>query len=252
MKKYYVYQAGLSTYKTALKIFGLAGVASVLALTARAQIVNGSFENGFTGWTTTPGDFIIGINPSLPVGTDGYCSADLGGGDITGAVLSQTISNFAHGGTYHLDYDSASNVGYNPPSLIAVWEVIISGDGHEITSQTLSQQSVGPMAGSFGFLHRQMTFTVDPSVQNITISFVDMTPNGGIGVDAAFDQVAVTPVPEPAALSLLTLGGLALLWRGKARFCSTHIPPDPEGYRRIPIASTTRNGLKADSLKGTR
>jgi hypothetical protein len=98
-----------------------------------------------------------------------------------------------------------------------VWEVIISGDGQQITSQTLSQQSIGSLAGSFGFVHRQMTFDVSPGVQNITISFVDVTPNGGFRVDTALDQVAVTPVPEPATLSLLALSGLALLWRRQSR-----------------------------------
>jgi hypothetical protein len=212
MKKHHTHRIGLLT----CKIY-LAAVLSVFAFTARAQILDGSFEDGFNGWTTTPGDFIIGINPYEPVGTDGYCSGDLGGGDISGAVLSQTISNFSHGGTYRLDYDSASNVGFNPPSLITVWEVIILGDGQQITSQTLSQQSIGSLAGSFGFVHRQMTFDVSPGVQNITISFVDVTPNGGYQVDTALDQVAVTPVPEPATLSLLALSGLALLWRRQSR-----------------------------------
>jgi MYXO-CTERM domain-containing protein len=200
-----------STYHTAQKKFCLFSAACVFALTAQAQIFNGSFENAFAGWTTTPGDFIIGSNPSEPIGTDGYSSADLGGGDIAGAVLSQTISNFAHGGTYHLDYDSASNVGFTPPSPVTVWEVDILGDGQLITSQTLSQTSVGPMSGSFGFIHRQMTFAVSSSVQNITISFKDVTSNGGIEVDTALDQVIVTPVPEPGLFGLLTVGGLAWL-----------------------------------------
>ncbi len=210
MKKHYTHRIGLSTYKTAQRTFYIAAVVSVFTFTTRAQILDGSFEDGFNGWTTTPGDFIIGINPYEPIGTDGYCSGDLGGGDIPGAVLSQTISNFSHGGTYRLDYDSAANAG---TGVTTVWEVIISGDGQQITGQTLSQQSIGPLAGSFGFVHRQMTFDVSPSVQNITISFVDMTPNGGFQIDTALDQVAVTPVPEPVTVALLTLAGLALFWR---------------------------------------
>jgi len=216
MKNHPVYQAGPSMTRIARSLFYFIGILSALALTARAQIVNGSFENGFTGWNTTPGDFIIGIYPYQPIGTDGYNSADLGGGDITGAVLSQTISNFADGGTYHLDYDSACNVGSYPTSLFTEWEVLITGDGQTIASETLSQQPVGYLAGSFGFQHQEMTFTVAPSVQNITISFLDETPNGGVGVDTALDQVAVTAVPEPAALSLLTFGALTLVWRRRS------------------------------------
>jgi hypothetical protein len=213
MKNIFTYQTELFAHITAPKKLCLAATACLFVLTSHAQILNGSFENGFTGWSTTPGDFIIGTGPSLPVGTDGYYSADLGGGDITGAVLSQTFSNFAHGGTYRLDYDSASNVGYNAPSLITVWEVVISGDGQQVTSQTLSQQSIGFLNGSFGFVHQEMTFDISPSVQNITVSFVDVTPNGGIKVDTALDQVVVTSVPEPGIFGLLALGGLTLLWR---------------------------------------
>lgn len=210
MKNHSIYQGTLPTYKIANKKVYVLGIACALALTSRAQILDGSFENGFNGWNTTPGDFIIGVNPSQPIGTDGFYSADLGGGDITGAVLSQTISNFANGGTYHLDYDSAANAGVG---LTTVWEVLISGDGQQITSQTLSQQSIGPLAGNSGFMHQQMTFNISASVQNITVSFIDVTPNGGQGIDTALDQVTVTAVPEPATFSLLTLGGLALLRR---------------------------------------
>ncbi|MGH7992286.1 MAG: PEP-CTERM sorting domain-containing protein [Limisphaerales bacterium] len=217
MKNDCIYQNRFSTYKTTRKIFYSVAIACALALTARAQIVNGSFENGFTGWDTTPGDFIIGIYAYQPIGTDGYNSADLGGGDIIGAVLSQTISNFAHGGTYHLDYDSACNDGDYPTSLITQWEVLITGDGQQIASETLSQLPVGSLAGSLGFQHQEMTFTVDPGVQNITINFLDVTPNGGYHVDTALDQVAVTSVPEPATFSLLTLGGLVLGWRRRGQ-----------------------------------
>ena len=207
MKIHFVSKMGLLAYKTAQKKICLAGAVCILALAARAQIFNGSFENGFTGWHTTPGDFIIGSDPNEPIGTDGYYSADLGGDDITGAVLSQTVSNFAHGGTYQLNYDSVCNAGYDL-SNVAVWDVVIAADGQEIARQTVSQQNVGWPTGSFGFLHRQMTFAMLSSAQDITISFVDMTPGGGVGIDAAFDQVAVTSVPEPGGAAMT---GLAVL-----------------------------------------
>jgi len=207
MKHYFVSSVAFLTHKSALKKFCVAGVLCVLTLATRAQILNGSFENGFTGWNTTPGDFIIG-GPSEPVGTDGYYSGDLGGDDITGAVLSQTINNFAGGGMYQLSYDSVCNADGNL-SLVAVWNVIILADSQQVASQTISQQNVGQPTGSFGFVHRELTFTVAPSVQNITIEFADATPNGGVGVDAAFDSVAVTPVPEPGSMAITGLAVLA-------------------------------------------
>ena len=202
--------------KAAKITFYIAGAVGVLTFGAHAQIFNGSFEDGLTGWNTTPGDFIIGHDPSQPIGTDGYYSADLGGGDVTGAVLSQTINNFANGGVYQLSYDSACNAG-DVLSLVSVWEVVIIANGQQIAAQTLSQQNVGQPAGSFGFVHRQMDFTVAPSVQNITISFEDMTPNGGVGIDTALDLVQVVSVPEPDSAAIaglaVVVGAITRVWR---------------------------------------
>jgi hypothetical protein len=155
-------------------------------------LVNSSFEREFAGWDTTPGCYIIGHPGTEPIGTEGQVCADLGGGDITDAVLSQTF-NCLQPGKYQLDYDSVCNAGSNL-SAVAVWEVIIAADGQEIARQTVSQKNVGQPHRRFGFRHRDLKFSVPANVQNVTVSFADVTPNGGVGIDAAFDQVKVVLV----------------------------------------------------------
>jgi len=214
MNRFIVFEARPLAFRTARNLSAVVGAIWVLVSAVHAQIINGSFEsNDFTGWDTTPGDFIIGHNPKEPVGTDGYLCADLGGGDIAGAVLSQTIKNFAHGGTYQLNYDSACNAG-NVLGLTTVWGVLVTADGQQIASQTLSQKNFGPLARSFGFIHRQMTFHVASDVQNIAISFKDMTPGGGIGIDTAIDLVSVSPLPETggAAMTGLAVAIGMVIW----------------------------------------
>ena len=163
-------------------------------------LVNSSFELDFAGWDINSGCFIIGQKPNLPLGTDGFLSADIGGGDITGAILSQTFTP-ANAGLYRLDFDSASNVPDKPFGL-AVWDVVIIADGTEIARQSYSQTNNGVMHANFGFVHCTIKFKVSANVQDVTIQFVDQTPDSG--VDAAFDQIKVhlvRPITRPHIIS---------------------------------------------------
>jgi hypothetical protein len=201
----------MKTLSKTIKHLTVTGAICFAGLVSQGQILNGSFENGLTSWTTVLGDYTIG-GASLPIGTSGVYSADLGGGDHTGAYLSQTIGNFAGGGTYRLSYDSGCNAG-TVLSRVCTWGVEIIADGVTISSQTLSQQNVGILTGSYGFVHHDLDFTVGSTVQNITIKFVDLTANGGISIDTALDSVSVTVVPEPGVMTLTGLGLLAVLCR---------------------------------------
>jgi hypothetical protein len=155
-------------------------------------IVNASFERNFDGWDINSGCFIIGMNPNLPIGTDGFLCADLGGGDIMGAVLSQTI-NIKQPGRYQLDFDSASVVPDQPFGL-AVWDVVVLADGAEIMHSSFSQTNNGVVHGNVGFVHRTMKFSLPANIQDVTVQFEDTTPGGGVAVDSGFDKVAVRRV----------------------------------------------------------
>ena len=186
-----------------------------LFLTAHAQIVNGSFENGFTGWNTTSGDFIIGALGGPPVGTSGGNSAVIGGGNITGSILSQTVASFSPGLSYLLQYDSLASVPDLPSPQTAAWTVVIVADAQTIFSQNFFQQSIGFPNGSFGFIHRQISFNVPVNTQNITIRFVDITANGGI--DPAFDSVSLLAVPEPSSVALMSMAAIVAIGAMRAR-----------------------------------
>jgi hypothetical protein len=207
----------MKIFSNTLRRLTVGGAICFAGFVSQGQIVNGSFENSLVGWTTVAGDYTIG-ETYLPIGTSGVRSADLGGGENTGAYLSQTIGNFAGGGTYRLSYDSGCNAG-SDLSHITYWGVQIIADGVTIASQDLSQQNVGVLTGSFGFLHRELDFTVAPTVQSITIKFLDECPNGGIGIDTALDSIAVIAVPEPSTMALLVIGLLGLCGRGKMKRC---------------------------------
>jgi len=152
-------------------------------------LINSSFERGLDAWDTTPGDFIIGHEPAQPIGTEGYFVADLGGGDISGAVLSQSF-NCSQAGEYRLDFANACNAGTDRSS-VATWDVVIAADGVEIARQSYWQRNIGLLDRRFGFRGNSLRFSVPPDIQDVTVSFVDTTPDGGIGVDSAFDQVKV-------------------------------------------------------------
>jgi hypothetical protein len=193
------------------KIICLSAAAFTLVQTSQAQIVNGSFENGFTGWNINSGVFIIGALGGPAIGTTGGNSAVIGGGDISGSVLSQTFANFAPGLSYLLRFDSLASVPDLPLPQTATWTVVIAADAQTVISQNFSQQTIGRPGGAFGFINRQISFNVPFNTLNITIRFVDTTPNGGGGIDPAFDTVSVLAVPEPGTVALLVLGGAGLL-----------------------------------------
>ena len=172
-----------------------------IAITSQAQIVNGSFENGFTGWNTMSGDFIIGALGGPAVGTSGGNCAVIGGGDIKGSILSQTIPTFSYGKSYLLQYDSLASVPDLQSPQTASWKVVIVADARTVFSKNFSQKSIGFPGGSFGFIHRQICFNVPLNTKNITISFVDTTV--GSGIDPAFDSVSLASVRERSSIGMI-------------------------------------------------
>jgi hypothetical protein len=158
---------------------------------AGAQIINGNFENGFEGWNYNDGVYIIGHPDFQPIGIDGNYAADLGGAEITGSELWQTVSIVpqAH---YRLDFFSASN-GDREAGKIAVGAVQIEdAAGNIIESLTISNVSPGFMIGDLGFVAQSLEFKAPKQGNEITIRFLDQTPNGGFTIDWVIDKVSLT------------------------------------------------------------
>src|ERR1051325_10635446 len=76
--------------------------------TLYAQILNGSFESGLSGWTALGSVTVSGPPGQVSVGVDGSRVATLGSFDQSGAILSQTAGVIA-GTNYVLSFATAAN-----------------------------------------------------------------------------------------------------------------------------------------------
>jgi hypothetical protein len=156
-----------------------------------AQIINGDFENGFDGWNYNDGVYIIGQPGFQPIGIGGTYAADLGGAEITGSELWQTVQVIpqAH---YRLDFFSASN-GDHDVGDVAIGKVRVEDNaGRVIASNTITNISQGVMMGDQGFVAQSLEFKAPKDSDRITIRFLDQTPNGGINIDWVVDKVSLT------------------------------------------------------------
>jgi hypothetical protein len=182
---------------------------SCLVSPASAQFVNPSFEQGLSGWTYNTGVFVIGSAGSQPIGVSGSLSADLGGGDISGAQMSQTI-NVLPDADYQLSFFSAAN-GAGAPGLTSIGKVeIIATNGTLLASQSFTNLSPSPMLGTNGFSPVVVPLSTGANQSSITVRFSDQTPNGGIGVDVAVDAVNLTLIAARHRLMVDLYAGILL------------------------------------------
>jgi hypothetical protein len=184
--------------------------AGVLVYTAQPLhadniVINGSFENGMTGWNANAPDpypfNVLVDSPSGPIGAyvrgadgDYYALFD----DWNTASLDQTLST-TPGTSYEVNF--WINDQYGNSDLVVNW-------------------------GSTQLLHVPSTYS-NSQANAGWIDFDFVVPAGSTSTDLYFaassdnylglDDVSVTCVPEPVTLSLLTLGGLALLRRRSHR-----------------------------------
>ncbi len=222
----------------------LAALASAAASPASATnlVVNGSFENGLTGWSltnvgggTAPVVLNYGNNGGYPNGAFGeavlpntvlsaspdavgqsvaYFSSDTANPDS----LTQMIDLIA-GQTYRIGFDYyAPQNGINNPrdaSLsLLVGNSVLSGAGFNAGSPTgISGQT---------WVNYSTTFVPDSSgPQALTIQF----RGGGVtAADFAIDRVYASAVPEPKSWAMMIAGvglvGMGLRRRAKVRFAT--------------------------------
>jgi len=80
----------------------------VTAAVVYSAITNGGFEAGLAGWSYNAGVYQIGHPVVEPIGVDGNYSADLGGADIAGAKMWQSIMVVPQT-AYRLTFSEAAN-----------------------------------------------------------------------------------------------------------------------------------------------
>jgi hypothetical protein len=156
-----------------------------LATPASAElIVNGGFETGdFNGWTVNDPD--IFVSPDNPH-TGKY--AAVFGSYITLGSLKQSITTVT-GGVYNFSFWLLSP-GIPPNEFQALWNDNVIFNQVNITLQPYTQYS----------------FQVTATGNSTTVEFrASNDPNFLL-----LDDVSVTPIPEPATLGVLGLGGIVL------------------------------------------
>ncbi len=199
---------------TALRLrAGVVGaVLMVVAAASQAAVVNGGFEDGFTGWTGSGTTAIIG---SLGGGGGGpiegasqaflSTAPDVPGSAVDVTTITQTFSG---GGTLTFWWNFLTNEFPGSTDFNDVASVIVDGTTHLLadTFSALQPSTLGGFADMTGY----RMGTIDLGfIGSHTVTF-RIADGGDGGIDSALLIDAVSAVPEPAGLALMTLALLAL------------------------------------------
>lgn len=207
------------------KLMIAAALSLPLLATAQNLLVNGSFENGLTGWTVTatagtlypvatvtyatlPGAFneiVPADNASTQspdaVGTQAVYFVD----DNTTQVLSQTFT-VVQAGQYNIGYSA-----YVPANGLANSGAASISIDFGLPGLSTGVTSIPGLQGT-QWLAGMTTATFLPGQYTLALTFVS---GGQTSPDILLDRIYVTAVPEPGtwALLLAGLGALGLTRR---------------------------------------
>lgn len=204
--------------------------ATLLSQAAQAQVTNGSFESGFTGWTTSSGPLGTGGGEGF---TDGANAAILNGGSGVGTgVISQSFAT-TPGQRYLLQFDYGNYQASTPQTMVAA----VTGTG---TLASLASQTNGSGAGGNTTWQRQnVLFTANSATT--TIAFTDTT-TGAPSSDGILDRVSVSSFGQT-----LNPGGAGTL--GTINFVSGELSrggaPNAVGLSPTATQNTTYPGALA-------
>lgn len=184
------------------KILSTAFVLAVLAGPSHAALINGGFESGLTGWTTS-GLTCSGVGAGYSVAT-GCIGMDSDPGPHTGSaalylgtgggngVVSQSVATSATN-TYHISFWMASGQfnGVSAPN-----DLLVEFDG----STLLHVTDLPAQAYQF------YSYDVVAGGASALLSFTNLHAPSFFLID----DVNVTAVPEPTSLLLMGLGAFTL------------------------------------------
>ena len=157
-------------------------------------LINGSFEAGFTGWTTTGNQSIQSAAPYTS--TDGTKLVGFNGGNSTpNAVLSQSLATAA-GQTYSLAFDIGT-LAFNTSSQTL--QVSVTGSG-SLLSRTINVN--GASNGSNQWVPQNFTFVANSATTVLTFRDQSTSTNG---LDLTLDNVrlsAVASLPNTAPVAV--------------------------------------------------
>ena len=166
------------------------------------QIENGDFEAGLSSWSHDPNTYPIGT-VGQPIGYKGNGAANLGTFDQTGSSISQTVDT-EPGGSYRLSFAMAANavgaIGKTASLEVSLQTV---GIAPPFLQQRFSVTSVGFPDRALGFELKQIDINIPSDATSVRITFRDISPAGGTGVDLMLDSVSLqlTSAGSPPAFT---------------------------------------------------
>lgn len=210
-------------------VAGLGAAGLLLPLVARADVANGNFEAGDTGFTTAyskgttssfgPGNYVVDTNPIKYNANFGYSVADHTSG--SGLELIFDGSTSANVTAWSQNVAVTPNTSYT----FSYWTSAWGNDNHnglDPFPPKLAATANGTLVGSVLNLPAQdglwthFTGTFNSgAASSVTLAIVDQDTDLP-GNDFVLDDMSVTPTPEPAAGALL-LGAACLLGRRRRR-----------------------------------
>jgi hypothetical protein len=186
------------------------GTAANAAIIDNPNFDNGDFEDGGTGWTVTDNKG-TGVDFDPGVAQSGSKSARfLGDFTNNGPTITQTVTIPNDGiGQLHTISFWYRQFGTDITSWTR-WRLRVLDGGTTELVNSGDQNTVGNLG-----VWEQESYTFTPSASTIEIEFKDRQQFPGTNRDLVVDNVQLTynPIPEPATLALLGLGGALMLGR---------------------------------------